>query len=363
MKKWIALFLACAMVLCLCACDKDDTANTTAAPTDATGEPSTTEPSGAGNGDNVDEGNENNPENNNQTPGTFDLLTKIEVEIMDATESSTMQCVLVYDDDFNVTGVEGYENGKLMATIRFDKQTMQMLEQTSFDENGNVVATNSFTYDANGNQLESKITNAAGEVTSMVVNTYTPEGWLESVTDQFGWERYAYDEHGNVVRRSEGVGDMEWVVYTYENTYKNGKLKEVKSYCGGDLYECQQYDAQGNLVLSLIYSDGEVEYRDVYTYQDGKQLAAAYFWKDTELYRRENVYNEAGQLITSSYIENGECTSHEAYVYDNGKLVAMKSYDQEVLDGETRIFYEKADVSEEQAEKLTALYDTLMGDL
>ena len=250
-----------------------------------------------------------------------------------------------------------------MATIRFDKQTMQMLEQTSFDENGNVVATNSFTYDANGNQLESKITNAAGEVTSMVVNTYTPEGWLESVTDQFGWERYAYDEHGNVIRRSEGVGDMEWVVYTYENTYENGKLKEVKGYCGGDLYECQQYDAQGNLVLSLIYSEGEVEYRDVYTYQDGKQLAAVYFWKDTELYRRENVYNEAGQLITSSYIENGECTSREAYVYDNGKLVCMKSYDQEVLDGETRIFYAKADVSEEQAEKLTALYDTLMGDL
>ena len=354
MKKWIALLLACAMALSLCACGKDDTKDPTDAPTATDGE----------NNNNGNNNNGNNNNDNNETTG-FDLLKNVTVRYGDGEDSESIEMKIQYDEDFNIVGCKAYKDGKLYSEITCDKVTSKTLTQVDYDEDGGIAHCYAYTYDENGNELTTVCTDGDGNVQYSSTNTYTSAGLLETSTTNWGdgssWYTYTYDDQGNKLSERSGSGEEIWADVTYNNIYEAGKLVEVQANQDGRLRWSERYDADGNLIAEYSFDDdGEAFSYTVYTYENGKLKLRVIYNEEDESFREEYTYNADGQLTEVRSFDEGELHGSEAYTYENGSLVNVKLYDHEELEGEYTLSYEKADVSDAQAEKLTALYTLLM---
>lgn len=353
MKKLIALMLVIVMALSLCACGKDDSADPTQAPTSAPTDPADPTTGGENNGEN---GNENG---GTAEEGNFSLMTDVLFRYGDSDEE-TMKVELEYDENYCIVGAKLYNGEALSGEVVFDKETTNILSQTEY-EGGVLARTYTYTYDSKGNELTSVTTDAAGEVTYSKTSTYTAEGWLETTKDNYSWETYTYDEYGNALTYRSGSGDEVWSDTSYENSYADGKLTEVKTYQDGRLRRSEHYDADGNMVEECDYDeDGTVWSRDTFTYENGKLMLRVIFFEGEESSRYEYTYNAAGQLTEKRAFEEGEPQGSEVYTYENGSLTDVKLYDHEELEGQYILSYKKANVSEKQAEKLLALYETVL---
>ena len=354
MKKWIALFLAVILALSLCACGKDDSADPTQTPTIAPTDPTT------GGNNNGGENNDNN--GGIAEDGDFSLLTDILLRNGDGEEAENAKVELEYDANYCIVGAKLYNGGALRSEVVLDKETTHILSQTEYEE-GMLSNTHTFTYDANGNELTRVTTNAAGEVTYSKTSTYTAEGWLETTKDNYSWETYTYDEHGNPLTYRSGSGDEVWSNTAYENSYADGRLTEVKVNQDGYPRWSERYDADGNLVEECSYDeDGNIWHRDTFTYENGKLMLRVIFSNGEESFREEYTYNAAGQLTEKRSFDEGHLHGRTVYTYENGSLVNVKLYDHEELEGEYTFSYKKANVSAEQAEKLLALYESIEFD-
>ena len=349
--------MAMVMALSLCACGKDDTKNPTDGPTKAPTTPTTS----------------TTGENNNADPetGNFSLLTDMSIRYADGEDSEIIKLEMTYDDDFDIVGYKVFMEGKLYSEVTCDKKTCKPLSQRDYSEGGTIDCTYDYTYDENGKELEAVSTDGEGTVLYSRSNTYTPEGWLESSVSSFAdenggyitYERYTYDEQGNALSYISGSGDEIWTIIVFENIYDGDRLSEVKTYEDGILQWCEQYDADGNLVTELSYgSEGEVFSREEWTYENGKPVRRVITNDGVESYREEYTYNADGQLVELRAFDEGEYHGGEVYTYENGDLVNLKLYDHETLEGEYTLNYRKVTVSEEQAQKLAALYATMMED-
>jgi YD repeat-containing protein len=252
-----------------------------------------------------------------------------------------------------------------MAELIFEKNLLLPLTEITYGEDGTVEQTTTYTYDANGNELSSVTTDAEGNTLYSSTKTYTAEGWLESSVEDWGestdWESYTYDEHGNPLTYQSGSGDDVWTDAVYENSYDNGALVEIKTYLDGNLHWVERFDAAGNLLEEISYDyDGNEDSRDVYTYENGRLVKKVIIYAGEESFREEYSYNDAGQLTQKSSFDEGEFQGSEVYTYENGSLVKLELYDHEELEGQYLLSYKKANVTAEQAEKLAALYETIL---
>lgn len=208
-------------------------------------------------------------------------------------------------------------------------------------------------------------TDEEGNIAYSVTNSYTSDGLLDTKTTDWGdsisWERYTYDDQGNVLSFQSGNEDEIWADDVYKNTYDNGKLVDVQTYQDDVLRWNEQYDADGNLVLAVNYEyNGSESSRDVYTYENGRLLLRVSFFNGEEILRHEYTYNDAGQLTKLSYFDKGELYSSQIYLYEDSSLVGVKLYTQEELEATYILSYETADVTNAQAKKLQALYDAFL---
>jgi antitoxin component YwqK of YwqJK toxin-antitoxin module len=271
---------------------------------------------------------------------------------------------LTYDENYNITGFKIFEDDVLSAAYTFDKSIDKPLTALYYGEDGVVEGREECTYDENGNLLTAR-SYLGDEVLTEAICTY--------------------DEHGNVLTKYYDNGEEDWTE-TYENTYENGVLTEVKIYSHDALQERFLYDSDGNellhayyyfgeegsryestyengkLVLLVEYSDGEETSREEYTYNDnGDLLTQIIKAEGVEHHRQENTYNDAGQLIEIKHLNNDGYSANTVYTYAaDGRLESVKAYDEGELELESTFTSEKATVSEEQAKILTTLYTQLI---
>lgn len=328
MKRMFAFALAVLMVLGLCACNKED-------PAEKTGEPN------------------------------FGLMTEAICRYIDGEEVETLKMVLEYDENYNIIAGKTYLEDRLYTEATFGQDVFHPLSQIEYDENGKVCDATTYTYDADGKELSRVTKNAAGEAMYSTVNTYNAQGKLISaVTTELdgnqSWERYTYDDRGNMTSVQYGSGEETWFDTTYENIYDGDKLIQVKSYEEDVLRQSASYDAQGNTVLEIQYTpEGDEVFRTEYTYENGKLLREVHMVGGEEHYRQENVYNDAGELVEIRYINEGGYESNTVITYEKGQYASIKAYDAGELEMEYVFTYRDVSVSPEQAAKLTELYKAI----
>lgn len=350
MKKLLALVLAIVMVLSLCACTKPGNPNT--------GDNSNNNSTGNNNSNN--NGNGENDEKDEKV--TASLLTKVVITNNYEDSKEIMTGVMEYDADYNVIGSKAYLDDKLYNELTFAKDPNRPLVEQYYDEDGNPGERAVYTYDEDGNQLTHTSFNEDGEVDWKYVYTYDKDGNQLSKKSYSGDELeyeivYTYDEHGNMLSETNEIGD--WC-NTFENTYKDGKLTQVKRYTDGTLSGCTQYDGDGNEILSISYDDEEESERTESTYENGKLIKVVSYTYGDESYCGEYTYNEDGKLTQQLRKYSDEYVFKTINTYnDNGDLIGIVNYDNEKVVAEITLSYKTVTVSKEQAEGILNVQDML----
>ena len=358
MKKILAISLALILALSLCACGGDNAT------------------SSGGKDDQV----------------STSLLTQVVITQRNPDDTrSTMKAVLEYDADYNIIAGKSYLDDKLYNEMTFDKDPSKPLFQQDYDENGEKDGHWIYTYDDNGNELSSCKYDADGKILWKYVQTYDANGNVLTEQDYQGdelqneyryvynadgkleirysrwsddeeesWTKYIYDEYGNVAKELSGCGEEEYNTTIYRNVYENGKLVEIGILnAAGELYDLTRYDADGNVILSASYYDGEEYYRTEYIYENGKQMKQIGYNNGEESYRQENTYNADGLIMERTVVRENS-TSRQVYTYNGkGLPTSYKAYDGDELVGEAAITYETVTVSKETAKKIEAIIDAL----
>ena len=373
MKKWIALALALVMVLSLCACAENPDPN----------------PTGNSTTGNTDPSDVTDPTDVTDPATNFSLMTEAIFCHINGDETETMSVELVYDDDHNIIGGKAFEDGTLAMEATFDKDIRKPLVAQSQDEEGNKMR-QEYTYNENGDLLTEKHY-VNDELSSKTENTYDEKGNMLTQRYYVGEELmtqavFSYDEYDNLLTKYYDNGEEDWTE-VYENAYEDGKLTQVKTYISDDLIELEKYDADGNQILEIYYSDGGEYSRTEYTYEkgnlvkivgyddgeenlveeytyndSGKLLSRVISHKGVESHRQENVYDADGQLVEIKYLNDDSYSANTVIGYEDGNFVSVKLYDEGELEGEYTFKYEKANVSEEQAQTLTELYAMLLAE-
>ena len=301
--------------------------------------------------------------------------------------TDTMKGVVEYDENYNIIGTKTYINDKLNYEVTYDKDPQKPLQEKSYYEDGTRTSTVVYVYDESGNRLERTSTYDNGEekrVNKVVCTydangnvltekhyedgelhynytyTYTASGKVESETHNWdgneSWTRYTYDEHDNIVTEKQGFGEEVTTSKTYENSYANGKLTEVKIYRGETLDERICYDADGNKTLQIGYSDGEENYRSESTYENGKLVKQVVSYDGEQQSIALYVYDAKGNLTERSYTYGDDEPQRRVYTYnDSGDVIGLKTYEGDELEGEYTLTYETVTVSKEVAKRIEQL--------
>lgn len=403
MKKWIAMLLALVMLLSLAACDKDDGDNTTATPTggNATAAPTggnTQPPVADGENQIPDDGNNQTPDDGNVQPPDDGLVNAVCLTQMIKTEESiagefdTMRWALEYDEDHNLIACKVYLNDKLYVETTYNKDmNMPLVTKDydldgnpsghcayTYDENGRCLGYDStysydgetmtnkaeYTYDERGNKLTEKIY-LNGNLDGDYRYTYTSDDRLETEWCIFGSEetrtQYTYDEHGNLLRIVHTGSDSGYTD-TYENTYENGKLVELKVYEDGALYNQIRYDADGNEILWVGYDteDGSEWVRIESLRENGNLVREDVSYGGEKDHSDSYTYDADGKLIRHEHTTPNGDDYYFDYTYtQEGDISGVKHYEQGLLVGETTLTYEAVKVTPEVAAKLQTIIDTL----
>lgn len=343
MKKWIALFLACAMALSLCACQKGGEEEPTQAPTAPT-EPSAPEPN-------------------------FYLLTQINTAQLGEGQDVSGKTLLLYDEDYHFLGTKSYSGDTLTASVTYRNNTMDLLSKLTYGPDGSVKISYVYEYDEKGNILNYSGTDSDGTVFVNRVYNYNQKGQLDSFEEFYDgqldyWESYGYDAEGLRETFSSGDGRGNLIQQlSYRNVVENGKLKGVISLKDGEYYHTIAYNDDGNPVTEVRY---EPEFRVIatiqYTYtESGKPLTQVHTDRNERKTERvEYEYDQLDQLVAVRWFQYGDLVREFQYTYENGLRTGYKSFSYDQLYEEHTYTYEAVYLPEEQAEILSGIYEELM---
>ncbi len=186
------------------------------------------------------------------------------------------------------------------------------------------------TYDAAGNVVERTSFREDGSVAGHVVYTYDPQGRLVRTLldgpNVFGArdKRYEYDAAGllvGVAADADANGKPEHqTVLSYD---ANGRL--VRSQLGAKFLVEYEYDAQGRLVAEKETNDGSQSVVRL-EYENGRLAQRTESLRGIEAVSTRYAYDAAGRLV--SKVSTGETSETKRYEYDaNARQIFERSFD------------------------------------
>lgn len=204
-------------------------------------------------------------------------------------ESVLNSITRTYDDRGNLL-VE--ENGDTKTTYTYDEKGNVLSKQT---ESGETVFTSSFTYDSEGRKTSH-------------TEEQKRDGRIISKTTQ----TMEYDKYGNITKRvtedSFGFSNTYLVEYTYDS---EGRILTSKNNTGFDEEKTYTYDDRGNLIEICV--DGEDKF--IYTYDENNNLLSEEYkgaYRDAWDYIYKYTYDSMGNK-TSEYLKEIGNQSEETY--------------------------------------------------
>lgn len=334
MKRLLALLLSLCLLLSLAACGEP--AETTQ-PKDTepgkTTQPDTTEPDATQPSEEVsflwdEDGSDKE----------ITILTEmLYKDLADATEASLTMDIT---DKGQILSVSNEERNQ-QAQVEYDEKGFPTAIKVT--EDGAVVTTVNFTFDASGNLL--RVTSPEYKLDTSY--TYDDNDNVLTITNPDSTEECTYDEKGNLLTSKVSRSGKLWeYTYTYDsdgneltgkvtldgelrsewsNTYENGNLVSEKN--DSDEYR-YTYDDKGNQLTCDFYRDGEFVWNQTYTYDaDGNCTSET---SDGEL-KYESVYSEGGRHeIKKSYIQGYMVSRTTEYTYDdNGNELSKIIYNSD----------------------------------
>ena len=334
MRKLFALLVSLCLLLSLAACGEpaEDTQPKDTEPGKTT-QPQTTEPGTTEPKEEVrffwDE------------EGSEEVCTLVEMLCKDLQENTEISLTMDVTDKGQILSLSNGERNQ-QAQVEYDEKGFPTAIKVT--EDGTVITTVNFTFDANGNLL--KVTSPEYQLDTSY--TYDDNGNVLTITNPDSTEECTYDENGNELTRKRYASNGKLWEYTYtydadgnqltgkvtldgelwserSNTYENGNL--ISEINGSDEYR-STYDAQGNLLTYDFYRDGEFVWNQTYTYDaDGNCTSES---ADGEL-KYESVYTEGGRhVITKSYRQGYMVTRTTEYTYDElGNELSKIIYDSD----------------------------------
>ena len=142
------------------------------------------------------------------------------------------------------------------------------------------------------------------------------------------FEKYYYDENGNLVREEEYDYDTDRyqtvVRYTTYEYDENGRCVHECSYDDDVVDTYYEYDAAGNQVSKIYYTNGNRSDEYHWEYDDHGSVIASYEYDNEPEYIVEYEYNDDGTVRSKTGHETkyGHQSGYVEYAYDeNGRLV------------------------------------------
>jgi hypothetical protein len=213
----------------------------------------------------------------------------------------------------------------------------------SFDKNGNILRTWSYSYDENGNNITKTLQSFEKGSTTITQNyeySYNSTGkWIyERGTrnnEEISTTKFEYDKDGNwitaVFKESPTYGGLQ--VYA-EALYTNGVLNIIKLGEIAGEFKTKQlytYDAKGNLIDFSIYgfaNNIKCQQR-VYTYDDNNRLIKDSIGFDAAWVTTTNKYDVAGNLIETYIIDETNARSRINYTCNEKNMLIEKTYQED----------------------------------
>ena len=202
------------------------------------------------------------------------------------------------------------ENSLTRGNIKGRVSSIEIFSSPAVERYGELektgeVTRSTYKYDEQGNEIEAKLYNKYG-----------------SLSSRFTW---TYDEQGNKIEDNKYTPGNELfeasrIRYTYRYNEKGNQIET--NYFERDGLEGRwkkKYDEQGNLIESIRYnSDGSLWFRATYRYNEkGKKIETNSFGHPSAKPRSTHKYNEQGNLIEeNNYNRDGSLDSRHTYRYD-----------------------------------------------
>ena len=238
--------------------------------------------------------------------------------------------------------LSGYAANRLYAGLGLSPSLFATSKYESFSESGSSSRSSTYTYDANGNQIESKSFGSNNVLQYLYTQIYDTNGnqieakYFNDSNVLEGRDTFSYDANGNQIeiKSFDGNGNLQSrSTFTYD---VNGSRIESKYFDIADELTgsyTNNYDTNGNNIESRSFnSAGELTYREAYTYDiNDRRIESKSFNSEGELtYLFTYAYDTNGNQIESKSYPYGGNTlvSRSTDAYDaNGNSIESKSFD------------------------------------
>lgn len=180
------------------------------------------------------------------------------------------------------------------SSFSFDNWEAETYDDTyyTYGDNGNMIETT--TYDEEG-ILSYKATyeyDQYGNYTKITTNYYLPDGTTSSSEILYSNE---YDENGLLIKYTDQIYEDNTLSYSSSVEY--------------------QYNASNTIQKDIYYINGELQYESEYIYSDGLLVAVESTGPDGYFAKREYVYDTSKRLILETIKDNNSLIK-TSYFYE-----------------------------------------------
>lgn len=216
---------------------------------------------------------------------------------------------------------EFYGNQRFTAVNKYDSLG-NLLECTTFEENGTVDFKFLYRYNSLGQEFENKAYNADGSLYETIIYLYDNQGNLIEKEKEMGAGTFGY----RIAFRYDAVGnEIEKTSYRFDgsvekkSTYQYDTHSNLIESSEDGFHNSFQYNEKGNLVEEIEKEGNQFKFRSLYTYDKQNNLLS------TKVFNANNDYF-FGARYEYEYDDQGNWTKKTKYnVEDKAEEVTLRS--------------------------------------